>query len=277
MSVVEISNNLKNQFVQVGKVFETKQYSLFGFNKSNRFVKMDSTYLEDLKRSISEYGQLVPVIVNGEFEVFDGQHRLKVCEILGEPVRFVIDDRELDVKKILEVQKVRKDWEIGDFVDCEIRRGNKEYKKIKELHLTYKLPYYVLCAVCNDTLTYKKKRIIDGKAKIKNLEKTIEVCKKLVQVQQATDHNIADRMYRCFILFFNNPKYDHDHMIRKLQKYYYLLRKEKKFTLSIGIESFMQFFEEVYNYKEPLLKKVSLALNGIDIAKLILEEKMERN
>jgi hypothetical protein len=45
-----------------------------------------------LKKSIREYGQQYPILVNTEFRVLDGHHRLRACHELGIPVSYTMKD-----------------------------------------------------------------------------------------------------------------------------------------------------------------------------------------
>ena len=54
-------------------IYETKNYSLFKLLDSNR--EPNQRILKKLEASIKEIGIQIPIIVNTENEIVDGQHR----------------------------------------------------------------------------------------------------------------------------------------------------------------------------------------------------------
>lgn len=70
------------------KVLQTSAYGMFKQLMGNRAT--DILRVKKLVKSISEVGQLQPIIVNENFEVIDGQARLAALEQLGLPVQYII-------------------------------------------------------------------------------------------------------------------------------------------------------------------------------------------
>jgi hypothetical protein len=52
--------------------------------------KLTARDYERLKKSIKEYGQQYPIIVNSDFVILDGHHRLRACHELNIPVSYQI-------------------------------------------------------------------------------------------------------------------------------------------------------------------------------------------
>lgn len=67
--------------------------------------KMTASQLEVLKRNIEKYGFLVPVILNKDYIVIDGEHRYKAAEELGmkEIKAIVLDVNDVDKSVIRQV------------------------------------------------------------------------------------------------------------------------------------------------------------------------------
>lgn len=72
----------------IGTIFSTSDYTLFKKLKGNRRVKKN----KNLPRELEEMGQTSPIVVNSNFEVIDGQHRLEILKSRGKPVSFIISD-----------------------------------------------------------------------------------------------------------------------------------------------------------------------------------------
>ena len=59
---------------ETGKIYSTEAYELFKKMVGNRNVAK----LSKLKEAIRKDGQITPIVVNKDFEIVDGQHRLEV-------------------------------------------------------------------------------------------------------------------------------------------------------------------------------------------------------
>lgn len=72
----------------IGSIFSTSDYTLFKKLKGNRKVKRN----KNLRKELEAMGQSSPIVVNSNFEVIDGQHRLDILKSMGRPVSFIISD-----------------------------------------------------------------------------------------------------------------------------------------------------------------------------------------
>lgn len=92
----------------------TKNYDQFDTIKGNR--KIDLKYLTKLVKSMAEEYIPVPIIVNSNFEVLDGQHRLEACKVNQLPLYFIISD-DMDLESIRAINSVVKKWTLEDYLD----------------------------------------------------------------------------------------------------------------------------------------------------------------
>ena len=58
----------------------------------------------------------VPIIVNSNFEVLDGQHRLEACKVNQLPLYFIISD-DMDLESIRAINSVVKKWTLEDYLE----------------------------------------------------------------------------------------------------------------------------------------------------------------
>lgn len=98
------------------EVKSTTDYKIFGQITSNREV--DKKHVKKLIKNISENNllHLNPIIVNGNMEVIDGQHRLEAAQILGVPVFYFMDEN-VDKTHISKLNSVKKDWKPIDYIN----------------------------------------------------------------------------------------------------------------------------------------------------------------
>jgi len=97
---------------------ETKNYSIFKTIEINREVEDRPR----LFKSIKDNGQLIPIIVNKNFEVIDGQHRLHCCIELQIPVKYEVSN--LEAKDIFEINNNAKIWRPIDYLRAAVKKGH---------------------------------------------------------------------------------------------------------------------------------------------------------
>lgn len=110
------------------QVEQTKDYSQFNFLKGNR--KIDRHHLKKLKESIEKNNHLNlhPIIINSNFEIIDGQHRLEAAKQLNVAIFFIKSEIVKD-DHLIESNVNQRSWEVENYID---------YFSIKE-----KLPDYI--------------------------------------------------------------------------------------------------------------------------------------
>jgi hypothetical protein len=68
------------------KVGTTKDYSAFKYFDRNRVISKN--HVEELRKDMNEKGQLERVIINQDWFVIDGQHRIEARKIDKKPIDF---------------------------------------------------------------------------------------------------------------------------------------------------------------------------------------------
>ena len=112
----------------VKEVYSTSDYSKFKTIVGNREV--DSGHVSRIIREFEEVVQLNPIIVNSDFEVVDGQHRLEACKESNRNVEYIIVDND-SLKAVLSINNVNKKWNVMDYISNHATLGNKDYSYIK--------------------------------------------------------------------------------------------------------------------------------------------------
>lgn len=115
------------------QVERTQEYDRFKILSGNR--PLDRTHLKKLKASIekSNHLNLHPVIVNQNFEVIDGQHRLQCARELGVEIFFIKSDTVADTH-LIECNVNQKSFECENYIAYfAIKERNPEYIQLKEM------------------------------------------------------------------------------------------------------------------------------------------------
>ena len=73
----------------IGNVYETNDYTMFKFKEENRIL--DGLKVNALIKQLKQDGkQLQPIIVNKQYEIFDGQHRYNYAKNNNLPIYYMI-------------------------------------------------------------------------------------------------------------------------------------------------------------------------------------------
>lgn len=115
------------------QVEKTKDYEKFHILQGNRPI--DKYHLKKLTASIQKNNHLNlhPIVVNENFEVIDGQHRLAVCKILGLEVFYVKSDSVKD-EHLIECNVNQKSFEVDNYINFYATKEKKpEYIRMQKM------------------------------------------------------------------------------------------------------------------------------------------------
>ena len=150
----------------------TKDYSLFKSIEGNRLVNKRN--VRDIIKSIEKNGYIgaYPILVNSNFEVIDGQHRLEACKELGIHVPYVVIVGGL--KTVRDINSASRSWTFIDFINSEVQLGNKDILDLKEVFEMFnsEFPIGLVAGLVNGS-RLSLRDIKGGKFKSKEKQETI--------------------------------------------------------------------------------------------------------
>ena len=113
------------------KLLSTKNYDLFKKHEANRSI--DQCNLQKIINSIRAKNLLKfrPILVDENFKVLDGQHRLEAAKVLDVEIWYQINESSTDEEIIL-LNAHQKNWTIEDYLNFHVSKGHPEYIKILE-------------------------------------------------------------------------------------------------------------------------------------------------
>lgn len=117
----------------IDQVYQTTNYALFS-KTDNRSV----THNKKLEIELLTHGQRQPIIVNGNFEVIDGQHRLYYLQKNGKPVKYIIDP-DADFGTIISMNTSAKNWSLQDFIIAYANKGVSTFIELNNFIATHPL------------------------------------------------------------------------------------------------------------------------------------------
>lgn len=112
-------------------VYESYDYNMFKIMKGNR--KTNATNINSLVVSMGEQQLMIPIIVNENFEIIDGQHRFNACRLLNLPIHYLINEG-YGINEVVRanVNGGRK-WYDNDYLNRYIELDDEKYVEIKNV------------------------------------------------------------------------------------------------------------------------------------------------
>lgn len=225
----------------IGTVYQTSDYTLFKKMKGNRPVSKNNT----LKRELQEMGQLSPIVVNGRYEVIDGQHRLGTLKELGLPVNFVIA-QTTSPRTVISMNSAQKNWKDADYLAFFVANGNSEYIRLNQIYNQYK-DYVSLTVlyrnIVGDVLGEKFR---SGLLTIKDEVKVLSTCAFLKEFALETEYGFMQSHFQVGLVRllaiegFNRERF--------IKKFIHLGMAEKKHLFRNREANFERFVVEIYNH-----------------------------
>lgn len=130
------------------KIEYTKKYDRFLTLSANR--NTDNEHIKNLESSIDVYGISQPIQVDRDFNIIDGQNRLKALINLKLSVPFIRFKNiygDKTIETIKEINTKRKNWNYFDFAKSYANSNNKykkSYKRFLDLHDKLKVSAFTI-------------------------------------------------------------------------------------------------------------------------------------
>lgn len=116
--------------IKIEHTYDYDRFKLVGINR-----KVDKKHVQTLSGAIQNRNllHLFPLVVNTDWEVMDGQHRLSSVKIIAQklslPIYYIMDPNiTMDDMRILNSNKVN--WKNIDYINYYVAKKNKNYIEI---------------------------------------------------------------------------------------------------------------------------------------------------
>lgn len=232
------------------KVHTTNDYRKFKILEGNRSVEK----VKKIKDSISKFGYLhKPILVNDNFEVVDGQHRLEACKQLGVPIDYVMQ-RGLKIAHCQTLNNGQINWGLADYLHLGAV-DNADFHMFEILTRKHPLlsPQTIL-STYNGTLTGGTYTALVRKGMLtcsdRDFEKADAECCWLDPIVEEIKKAGIKGSAKTNLVIALNFAYGHKNvnvseLARKVHENIGMLRKKPLMTSEDGIIA----LEDIYNYK----------------------------
>lgn len=200
----------------VATVQSTIYYTLFKSVDSNR--KVDKRHVNKLMEAIEKKNllHLNPIVVNGDMEIIDGQHRLLAAKLLKLPIYYMID-RTVERKDISSLNSNKKNWQMMDYVTFYAKEGNQYFKQFLKLCEDY--PEFKpswMQSLCSKDGRRAGTTIKNGDIDISNIDNARVWVSYFKDYAKYIPTVYSTRFIEGAVGFFTSVKYDHPKMLQQI-------------------------------------------------------------
>lgn len=233
----------------VNEVYMSNEYENFKYMEGNRNI--DLKHLVKLTDSFKTKQLPIPIVVNKNMEILEGQHRFLVCKTEGLPV-YYIKIEDCSINDAILINTISKKWTMEDYLNHYCSLGYEHYINLKNF-------MEITGLNCNCARLFADS--YDGKASKHNSKfsigrfEMIPFDEAFAKFEIYRDYNKCPafnmQIFMLSILkIMDNPKYDHKRMMQKIDLFYY------KITKRVTKNEYIQVLTEIYNYNVSKENKV---------------------
>lgn len=238
---------------QVHNFHSTCNYAQFSCVKKNRSIDQD--HLMQLYDAVSAKNLLAefPILVDKNLNVIDGQHRLRVAESLGVPIYYIVSER-ITVDDISSTNGNTRHWRMQDYMDRWLAEGKMEYVVLDRF--MKKFPFFTLSEavhLCHfGDKKYIHSKFTKGEYRCNDSSYAAKVAHALLDFAKFFPRYHDNGFILAVANLMGNVNYDHKVMMARLE---YQSTKLVRCSNSVA---YIELLNEIYNYRAPLTKRVTL-------------------
>lgn len=238
----------------------SKDYSAFKFIEGNRNIS--ERHVRDIIKKINEIGFIpMPIVVNENMEIAEGQHRFEALKRLGLPIPYIIVPG-VGMKEIVALNTSSMKWSTSDYIDSFASNHKASYQRLKQLMRDFNKDgarLECVLAFINPAHRYMKpklqKRITEGMLKLSKerfdfvrirLNRIIDLG---VIDYQKSKKIPADGFYAAISYAFDHPDVDAIVLIKKILIEYDLPHFR-------GVGDMLRVFDDINNKGKRAEKRV---------------------
>ena len=225
----------------IGSIFSTSDYTIFKKLKGNRKVKKN----KNLRKELEDMGQTSPIVVNSNFEVIDGQHRLDILKSMGKPVSFIISNA-IAPRMVISMNTAQVNWKDIDYLEFYVAQGNAPYIRLQQIYNQYQK--YVSLTVLIDLITTgDKEKFRNGLIDLKDEISILSRLSFLKEFVLETGYNNPPQTVQISLLRFSNIPYAN--RSRFIKKFKQLGMVNEKHLFVNREKCFEAFVVQINNHK----------------------------
>jgi len=235
---------------QINQVLETNDYSMFKVLGGNREVNM--LHVKRLKESMSVKYITVPIIVNEDHQIIDGQHRFQSARELNKPIYFI----KIGGLKLPDIHRLNtntKNWTADSFLTGYCDLGKSQYITYKQFKERFGFGHNETQALLSNLSRMGGNRntsFRDGTFVIEDYSMAVRNAEKISMCSQYYEGYKRRSFVYAMLDLFKNEEYNHAEFLNKLSF------QSVKMQDCTTIDQYLVLIEEIYNFKRTKETKV---------------------
>lgn len=231
---------------KIGEIFASRNYDQFHFIGGNR--QIDRGNVDKIKESMQEEQLIIPVIVNENYGIVDGQHRFTACKELGFPVYYTVQEG-YGISQVLRANQGSKKWVNEDFLYQHIQLNNENYIDFRNLCQLYNISVSdmmkLFCTIQDEKMSIFKQNFRNGAFVMDHKEDATKFLNALSKFNTDTFHKhyTKSSFVSAFMKLYFRQDYSQDVMNAKLDTNGYQLRQ-----CSTSNDYLSMLCNDVYSY-----------------------------
>ncbi len=227
------------------EVFVTYDYNLFNFYSSNR----KPTHYKQIMASMGlrDLSNCLPILVNEDMIIIDGQNRFHACKESGRPIYYHIQPGlDEDAMIILNTNQVN--WGPSQYLRYYCIKRNFDYLRLKDVHLATKLGISLLHTINISGVTPQKSSVmLFNKGELRFKEHDKQTVKSLYGyfsvLQAACSENLpSGLLMRQLLKISRNRKVNMSQFGDKIKKYGFMMKRQ------VDSKAYLVNLEDIYNH-----------------------------
>jgi hypothetical protein len=222
------------------EVHFTRDYFMFRELEGNR--ALNPLHLKRLKASMEAHYLFSPIIVNENYEVIDGQHRLHCAEALGLPVYYIVCEG-YGLREVQVLNASSKNWNADDYMHGYCDLGYKDYEVYKDFREKYGFGHRETQALLEGAAIKSMQDFYLGKFRVKDKKKAEEMANKLTKLAPFFEGYKMRSFVFAMLHMFKQKGFEFDELIQKLELQPTAIKK------CATIDQYKELIEGIYNYR----------------------------
>jgi len=235
---------------EVNQVLKTNDYSMFKHMNGNRNI--NKLHLKRLTESMSEKYIEVPIIVNSNNQIIDGQHRFEAAKELKKDV-YYIKVRNLNLDDVHRLNTNSKNWTAEEYMQGYCELGLEDYIRYRDFKRKYGFGHNETNAILTNRSRMsgsKNTDFNDGVFKILDYDLAVKNAEKICMVREYYEGYKRRYFVYAMLELFENPDYSHVEFLNKLSF------QSVKLQDCTDVKGYLILIEDIYNFKRSRNNKV---------------------
>jgi ParB-like nuclease domain len=229
----------------------TLDYSLFQKHPNNRQICQKN--IEKIKNSIKFKNllHLRPILVDSDYRIIDGQHRLEAAKQLLIPICYSVI-KEATPSDIIKLNNNQKNWHLDDYLNYYCQEGLESYLLLRSFCEKKKLAVSAALTLFTNCNGNRLKEFREGEFELKNTfeSKCVvydQVENLIVYIRTIKMGNTKflnqPKFLRCFLSFIARSDVDFEILRKKVEV------KIDSFRACMNMNDYSKLFKDIYNYR----------------------------